>query len=74
MEPKSWKVSYRQDGLFRENNNAVKTLDGRNHRYLSQKYLSYRPKHPIEDKFRETHFLADIYKLVSSKQENGNWG
>ena len=26
--------------------------------------LSYSPKHPIRDKFKKVHFLADIDKLV----------
>ena len=46
--------------------NAVKTPDGKELPVYVKILQSYGPKHPISNKLNETHFLADINKIVSS--------
>ena len=66
----SW-LSYCQDRPFRENDKAVKIPDGIKLPVFVKDILSYGPKHPIRHNFFETHFLAELNKLMSSKRDNG---
>ena len=55
------KLSERQDKpLGRRNERSVKVLDNIELPEWIYGVLSMGPKHPIRDKFNETHFLADI--------------
>ena len=55
------KLSERQDKpLGRRKERSVKVLDNIELPEWAYEVLSMGPKHPIRDKFNETHFLADI--------------
>ena len=62
---------HRQDRLFRENDFAFKALHGTKTPVFVKKHISYGSKHPIKDKLKEPHLLADIKNLVSKILENG---
>ena len=46
-----------------------KTLDNLKIPVVVKELLSYGPKHPVKEKFNETHFLADIDKLVINMRQ-----
>ena len=60
------KLSERQDKpLGGRNERSVKVLDNIVQPGWVYEVLSLDPKHPIRDKFNETHFLADIDIFLS---------
>ena len=60
------KLSERQDKLLGgRNERSVKVLDNIELPEWVYEVLSKGPKHPIRDKFSETHFLADIDIFLS---------
>ena len=65
------KLSARQDRPLRNgsHSNVVK-VDGCELPKFVLDLLSLGPKHPVRDKFKEVHFLADVDKLVRELHEN----
>ena len=55
------KLSERQDRLLgKQGEGSVRALDDVELPNWVQQMLALGPKHPVRDKFNETHFLADI--------------
>ena len=48
----------------------VITLDGVELPKFVLDVLSLDPKHPVRDKFKEVHFLADVDRFVRELREN----
>ena len=68
------KLSVRQDRSSKEQNfDSIRIFDISLPTFVKD-LLSYGPKHPIRDKFNETHFSADIDKLIKTLRENGTDG
>ena len=64
-------ISKRQDKPLRPSNEKnVVVLDNIILPGLVRDLLAFGPKHPIKDKFKELHFLADIDSLTKNLREN----
>ena len=71
MSQKPEKLSHHHDTPLRENNDAAKTLQGKELRVFVNELLSYGPKQQTKYKFNEIRFLADVNKLVFCMPEIG---
>ena len=71
LQGKLAKLSERQDKPLRASNEkTVAVLDDMVLPGLVRDLLAFGPKHPIRDKFKESHFLADIDSLIINLREN----
>ena len=57
-------LSNDQDKPLRSTQFTVRNLPDKSPPTYVTELLSFGPKHPIKDKFRELHFLADMDKLL----------
>ena len=57
-------LSNEQDKPLRGTQFTVRNLTDKSPPTYVTELLSFGPKHPIKDKFRELHFLADMDKLL----------
>ena len=71
LKAKLAKFSERQDKPLRSSNEkTVVVLDDIILPGFVRDLLAFGPKHPISDKFKELHFLADIDSLIKNLREN----
>ena len=69
------KLSERQDRpLGKQREGSVRSLDDVELPSWVQQVLTLGPKHPVRDKFNETHFLADIDIFLSDLKNRKNPG
>ena len=71
MNAKLLKLSNFQGKPLRKTDTSIKSLDDIKLPKFCCKICSNSPKHPIKDKFIETHLLGDFDKLVRNMHGNG---
>ena len=71
LQGKLAKISERQDKPIRASNEkTVAVLDNIILPGFFRYLLDFGPRHPIKDKFKELHFLADIDSLIRNLRKN----
>ena len=71
LQGKIAKFSEKQDKPLRSSNEkTVVVLDNTILPGFVKDLLAFEPKHPIRDKFKELHFLADIDSVIMNLREN----